>query len=213
MTDYRTETEKIDTEIQSLHKKIGILAANQKYDSMNIYITEISKLEDRKRKVNKVEELTVIHNHVENYHTCPEDDCFRSWGSDYHDGDRAQHINKRLFNALISAVKELDSKISVMPQCLSIHKDIVQITKPSVYEKKWLHVGPEGHVYDIAPGATVYYSAYGADNRPRCNGISKVVGLNGRISADNCTFGRDPTPGIQKQLWVMVPYMGIDFLN
>jgi hypothetical protein len=204
MTDYRTETEKIDTEIQSLHNKIGILAANQKYDSMNIYIAEISKLEDRKRKVNKVEELTVIHNHVENYHTCPEDDCFRSWGSDYHDGDRAQHINKRLFNALISAVKQLDTKVSIMNECLSINKYIMQPNKTLLDYKKWIHIGREGNIYHLTPGITVCYSPATESNDPLPGGITKIVGPCGTIRADNAAFGRDPAPGLVKQLWIVL---------
>lgn len=55
---------------------------------------------------------------------------------------------------------------------------------------KWTLIGREGETVEVAPGTTVRYGD-----------IEKVVGPEGRITADNNTFGRDPAPGVVKQLY------------
>ena len=55
---------------------------------------------------------------------------------------------------------------------------------------KWTLIGREGETVEVAPGTTVRYGD-----------IEKVVGPEGRITADNNTFGRDPQPGVVKQLY------------
>jgi hypothetical protein len=55
---------------------------------------------------------------------------------------------------------------------------------------RWTLIGREGDTVEVAPGTTVRYGD-----------IEKVVGPEGRITADNSTFGRDPQPGVVKQLY------------
>ncbi len=59
-----------------------------------------------------------------------------------------------------------------------------------VESARWTLIGQEGDTVEVPEGTTVRYGD-----------IEKVVGPEGRITADNNTFGRDPQPGVKKQLY------------
>ena len=59
-----------------------------------------------------------------------------------------------------------------------------------VESARWTLIGQEGDTVEVPEGTTVRYGD-----------IEKVVGAEGRITANNNTFGRDPQPGVVKQLY------------
>lgn len=189
MTDYRTETEKIEAAIQTLHTKISILAAQHKYDDMSVIVAEIAELEARKASVNKVDELLILYKHVQEYERC--NDHFQDWGRDYHDGTPGQKINKALFNSLIAVVKQLDAKISGK--------------YPVITKKIWKIARQEGNTYYVNAGTTVCYAPFGdidVGNQPSTNRKVKFVETNTHLHVCNETFSGDPAPGQTKFLWV-----------
>jgi hypothetical protein len=59
-----------------------------------------------------------------------------------------------------------------------------------VESARWTLIGQEGDTVEVPEGTIVRYGD-----------IERKVGPEGRITADNNTFGRDPQPGVKKQLY------------
>jgi hypothetical protein len=96
----------------------------------------------------------------------------------------------RVADAKINAEADIENAAGAAADTAGLYAFHARNEAARVESARWTLIGREGETVEVAPGTTVRYGD-----------IEKVVGPEGRITADNNTFGRDPQPGVVKQLW------------
>lgn len=77
---------------------------------------------------------------------------------------------------------------------VAANPDLADLYARSAESNKWTLIGREGTTHELAPGTRV---RFGKDSQ----WVEKVVGPEGTITAGSDVFGRDPAPGIVKEIW------------